>query len=258
MHLLPKTIFSLIFIFLISTSPAFSAFDAAAAQEAFHEGLRLKDEGSLDQAQREFAKAVENDPANADYHFELANLLAVQHDAAYSASENLRAAEMLEAASRSLEQAVMVRPDFLAAHFNLGIVYKKQGKYAEAREQFKEVLQMDPNQMSAYMQIAATYEDQGFYDEAQAVYEETREKFASQDVQYALQDLGERREAARMHAQNDMANSSMNNWNQLRQLSQPGYQQTSDQQAQGNPTQAVPYLSSWLMQQFMKSRAPRE
>jgi tetratricopeptide (TPR) repeat protein len=157
-------------------------------------------EGALDDAEEQFEEALLREPMNSDYRFELANLYAMRHDEFLQAGDEAGAKEKMEASARELEQAVMARPDFLAAQFNLGVVYKRLGKYENARKQFKKALELNPAQGGpAMLQIGATYEEQGFYDEAETIYKELLEKYPNHpELHRSLQELAERREDALM------------------------------------------------------------
>ena len=168
-----------------------AAAENQAAAALFEEGLRLKESGRLDEAERDFRRALQADPADANIHFELANLYAAR-------AGRSRNSEVLSAAERELQQAVMLTPGFIAAHYNLGIVHKNQRRYEEARENFRRVLELDPNQTNARLQIGEIYERQGFFDDAESVYREAREHDgANSDVRNALEDLARNREMAK-------------------------------------------------------------
>ncbi len=229
--------FSLLFFSAVASSSA----ENAAAQQAYQQGVELKNENRFELAEIQLRKALELDPTQAKYHFELANVYALEYD---GASRNEDAGRLLQNAVRELKQAVMYRPDFLPAQFNLGIVYKRLGRYEDARATFKQVLMLDPkNQTAALMQIGATYEEQGFYDDAQSLYEEALEKNGSNpDIQEALENLEKHRSAATHHAQENMA-QRFNMLGQSAAYENSG-QNPSQNSGSQNLMQAVPYLAS--------------
>lgn len=192
-------------IFLVigawSFSPSLQADSILShpGQEHFQRGLTAMNEGDWDEAEENFQEALLLEPMNVDYRFELANLYAVRHDDSYRLGDDEDAQRILESSARELEQVMMAKPDFLAARFNLGVVYKKLGRYEEARQQFKEVLKLDSTQGAAMVQIGMTYEEQGFHDEAEAIYFELLERYPNHPaLQEALRGLAERREQARL------------------------------------------------------------
>lgn len=233
-----------VFLLLFSL-PLFA--EESAPQQAFQKGLELRNEGRYEEAESQFKRALEEEPSNADYHFELANLYAVEYDGALHEKENLRGRQFLESSARELEQALMIRQDFIPAEFNLGVVYKKLARYEDARCLFKQVLQSDPNSFQAMHQVAETYELQGFFDEAETVYEEARDRgMPPEEIQNALYELSQQRAA-----------SSRDHQSQLRQslgMLQQGMNSGSYGQPQSGGTPGLGSLAPLLMQQFMKSR----
>jgi tetratricopeptide (TPR) repeat protein len=45
--------------------------------------------------------------------------------------------------------ALQLRPRYVMAHYNLGVLLARQGQLAEARQHFAEVLRLDPNHAGA-------------------------------------------------------------------------------------------------------------
>lgn len=204
--------FGILFVIRISSGVILTSFPSLHAESAlshpgqdhFQKALAAMGEGALDEAEEQFKEALLQEPTNAEYRFELANLYGIRHDEFLHVRDETGAQEKLEASRRELEQAVMAKPDFLAARFNLGVVYKNLGEYEKAREQFKEVLKREMGsdpiliQGPAELQIGLTYEAQGFYDDAEMIYHELQERYPGHpELQRALQGLEERR------AQND-------------------------------------------------------
>ena len=54
-----------------------------------------------------------------------------------------------EAFVEAADVRIQLRPRSVMAHFNLGVTLAKQGRLAEAREHFSEVLRLDPNHAAA-------------------------------------------------------------------------------------------------------------
>ena len=250
-----RQIIFLIPLFFIP-SLLFSATNDPAAQKYFQDGLVLKDQNKLADSEQQFKKALEIDPSNPDYHFELANIYAMEHDVYFSSKESLKSQSMLDAASRELEQAVMVKPDFVMALYNLGVVYKRTKKFERAREQFRKVLELQPNHVNAQIQIGLVYEEQGFFEDAEDAYRKAREiEPTSPDIPVLMGNLKQHSLAfkQRTAAESDAAN-------QGRMMQSPfDYAKTnlnqSDQQNQGSINQALPYLGQWLASEFLKGRS---
>ena len=155
----------------------------------------------------------------------------------------------------------MLQPDFLAARYNLGVVYKRLGRFEEAREEFKHVLELDPNSVNAQMQIGSVYEEQGFFDEAKDAYRRAWEMdYGNPGIKAALEDLDHHAEVA--HRQM-LAQTEPLGFSQFRNRfdyspNSHASQIQSDRQTEADAgqgiQQAVPYLATLLVQQLMKSR----
>lgn len=233
--------------------------------EFFREGLELREAGRYGEAESAFQKALHEDIANPDYNFELANLYAAQYDEAFQSKEYERADRLLADAARQLEQAVMIRPDFTAAEFNLGVVYKKQGRYEDARNRFKKIFEQNPENYPALLQVGQTYQAQGFYDEAEAVYEQARDElgFRNPDVAYVLEDLAQAREQAYRDSRSKAAmamNSAQNRFAEeiYRNRNPRAYAASDPYQQQGGGNAGLGSLGGMMLQQFMQSRAQKK
>ncbi len=257
-----KIIFT--FLFFVSLTPlAYADLSAGPGNESFQKAMAAMAEGSSDDAEEYFKRAIDAEPMNPEYRFERASLYAQQRDESENLGDILGSDRKMQQAADDLEQAVMVKPDFLAARFNLGVVYKKLGKYEEARKEFKEVLRLDSTQASARMQIAATYEAQGFYDEAESIYKEIREDYPqSPEILDSLNGLEENRlrDSQQESQERGMRMNALSGG--LSSLSQGGQMYGGNggyqQQASGGMGQAIPYLGQWALQQFMKRKTTQQ
>ena len=168
-----------------------------SSQIYFSHALKLKEEGRFLAAERLFQKAIEIEPENADYHFELGNLYIEKNDR--------------ERAKLELEQALMISPQHLPAHYNLGLVYRDLGFMSEAREEFRRVLDLDPNHVKAQLQIGYTYQEEGFPEEARQAFERAQEMDVSNvEPRHALEDLRDHEiEMTKRRAERESANRGM-------------------------------------------------
>jgi tetratricopeptide (TPR) repeat protein len=247
-------------------APAAYATDGDSAFEAkgaYQEALRYKESGNFPEAETWLRKAVELSPGNADYHFELANLYAIRFDVLNEKSKEERGGSYLQLAAKELEQAIMIRSDAIPPRYNLGIVYKRQRLYEKARDSFREVLRRDPKQAAALMQIGSTYEEQGFFDEAKNYYEQAKELDGmNPNVQSALEELDQRKVQRSGDQQNRAYQDALANMKNLRQGPYTPDSHASDYyrdrfgsaENSQNMAASLPYLGSWLMNQFMKSK----
>ena len=208
---LPKLL--IFFILGLSSLPLEAGQDPA--QIHFLHALKSKQEGDLFEAERLFRKAIELDPGNADYHFELGNL--------HLEKENLAGARL------ELEQAVMIAPAHVPAHFNLGLAYRELGLMSEARAEFRKVLELDPQNLNAQLQIGYTYQAEGFFDDARQAFEEAgKMDLANPEPQRALDDLAEYELEAAQRSHQMAEQSMVQNQSLLELLARGGAPLTED------------------------------
>ncbi|MSR77725.1 MAG: tetratricopeptide repeat protein [Candidatus Omnitrophica bacterium] len=175
--------------FRISSFPLYAAQDTGQAQLFYQQGMRALQENDVAQAEEDLKQATTLDPSNFQYHFELSNVYAARYDQSQKGKgETFFARESLSASLSQLEQTVMLKPDYIPGHFNLGVIYKNQSQYERAREHLKKVITLNPQEIRAYLQIGETYERQGFFDEARDVYRQAKEiNAADASIQDAIE-----------------------------------------------------------------------
>jgi superkiller protein 3 len=77
----------------------------------------------------------------------------------------LKEAKLKEAVSE-LQSAIQKRPDFLEAHYLMGLVLRQQGDLEGARAAFKKVLDLNPQMGLAYQGLGLVLREQGDVDGA--------------------------------------------------------------------------------------------
>ncbi len=185
---------SIFLAFSFAFTPPIFCEDQSQARIYFEQALKTKEEGRFDVAERLMLQAVQTEPNNADYHFELGNIYIQQ--------------KKLEQARRELEQTTMIAPEHLAGHYNLGLVYRDLGMPGVAREEFRRVLKIDPNNARAMMQIGYIYEQGGFYDEAKDAFEAAYVMDTSNpESQDALEELKQVEQQAKENSDSEMHRS---------------------------------------------------
>ncbi len=184
----PRTAGGFIFVLTLTVTALPAAVDDSA-RVYFEQAIKSKQEGDYLRAESLLHKAVNLQPENPDFHFELANL--------YIEQNHFREARM------QLEQLVMSAPDRVAAHYNLGLVYKELGMMGEARSEFRKVLELEPVNMKAQLQIGYVYQEEGFFDDARQAFQRAREMDRTHpEPQNALEDLGRFEEESRERQSN--------------------------------------------------------
>ena len=162
-------------LLFLNITPVF-AQDSGQAQLLYQEGMRAMQENDMKQAEEYLKQASSLDPSNFQYHFELSNIYALRYDQAQQGKGgDFYGREALLAALGQLQQTIMLKPDYVPAHFNMGILYKNHDEFERARECFKKVIRLTPQDTRAYLQVGETYERQGFFDEARDYYARAQE-----------------------------------------------------------------------------------
>jgi len=112
--------------------------------------------GKTDDATASFQKAAELDPANAAQAWRNYGIIM------YRANKNMEAIE-------PLKRAIEAKPDYVAAHYNLGKAYFDAGRFAEAVESYRRATQLKQDYEQAYLGLGtAAFRAGQFNDAAEA------------------------------------------------------------------------------------------
>src|SRR5437763_1277206 len=154
-------------------------------------GIELADRGWLEEAIKEFRKAIDLDPEAAHAHDNLATVysekklfvqaleeyltaLKLEPDSA-TAHYNLAcflATHAHEMAIEQYKEAIELDPEYPDAHLNLGMTYADMEKREEAKAEFKAAIDLDPGDPLARHELAALLMDEGDYRGAIALLNE--------------------------------------------------------------------------------------
>ncbi len=196
--------------------PAPDTSVSSQAELYFQEASRAIQENRLDEAETLLKEAARLNPSHYQYHFELSNLYLARFDGIEKQSTNPLARETFYRAMNELERVQMLKPDFVAAYFNLGILKKKVGDYEEARDEFRKALQLAPQDPRILLQLGETYERQGFYEDARDLYKKAlRDYPGDTKIQDAL------RQSYDNEKQYEESRRQRDRTDQLSNLSQP-------------------------------------
>jgi predicted O-linked N-acetylglucosamine transferase (SPINDLY family) len=136
--------------------------------------LRLQ--GRLPEAIADFEQALRLKPTYAEGHFNLGLALLTQGRPAQAIEcflQALRIQPQLAAALNALRQTLALYPDYPQAHYNLGNVLARVGRFEEALAAYRQALKLDPALVEAHNNLASTLCRLGRLDEAVAAYRET-------------------------------------------------------------------------------------
>ncbi len=112
-------------------------------------GMALGKQFKLDGAEEQFDRVLAKDPGNPGAH---SGKAMVMLNRLQSSSGTIRAnrESTLKQAEEESHRALTEDPDIPDAHYTLGMVYKEQGKLADAAREFREATQIDPRYADAY------------------------------------------------------------------------------------------------------------
>lgn len=127
----------------------------ALSDEHNARGIELADHGMLDEAMREFRKAIELDPDSAHAHDNLATVLTEK--------------KLFREALEEYLTAIRLEPDAPTAHYNLACFLATHGPEM-AVEEYKEAIDLDPEYPDAHLNLGLTYVDQGLVDDARRAF----------------------------------------------------------------------------------------
>ncbi len=261
---------------LVSTfaAPGQADLNTRDSQEILSEALQLRQQGRFEETEALLLEAVRDEPSNADYHFELGNTYASLYDNWHGKQNDPRLQTILRASEHELKQAVMFRPGHTAARYNLGVIYKREGRYEDAREEFHRILEIQPGMPAALYQVGATYEAQGFYDEAKDAYLAAHEQSPdAPEIEEALERLRETQNESNRPGGQDFFNRRTSAFDQVNQRSQGGglFNNNNDSWGGGSNSpfgnssyngsnqnqgqSALPSLASVLLQQVLARRS---
>jgi protein O-mannosyl-transferase len=132
-------------------------------------GNAYRQEKNIDRAIEEYRASLAIKPHPRTY----ANLGAAQ-----------RQLGQFDAAFESYNNALSIDPDFVLAHFGLGIVYAAQGRHDQAFAAYDRTLALDPKSAEVYTNIGALRMQRGETDLAIAAYEKAIEVEPTFPVSY--------------------------------------------------------------------------
>jgi len=163
----------------------------ALSDEHNSRGIELADRGWLDEAIKEFKKAIDLDPRSAHAHDNLATVysekklfrealqeylaaLVLEPDSA-TAHYNLAcflATHGSDMAVVEYQEAIHLEPEYPDAHLNLGLTYADQGKTEEAVKELERAIALDPRDPFPRHELAALLMDENDYRAAIAQLKE--------------------------------------------------------------------------------------
>lgn len=138
--------------------------------------------GADEFAIKNYQEALKREPNNPVFYSEIGKIYILRADAfrtlLSSKDEKVRAdAEAnakaeLDKAAEQLNQAIQVKGDYAAAHYNLGILYERQGRVKDAITKLEQVLSVNNRDVGVGFQLAILYYRNGDKERAQKLLEQ--------------------------------------------------------------------------------------
>jgi eukaryotic-like serine/threonine-protein kinase len=116
-------------------------------------GLLRANAGFYEQAEAEYLRAIELEPANGDAYRRLGQIYE-------------RASQM-DRALAALKKAVELQPSDFKAYQDLGVYYSRLGDEVEATRQLEKCVQLAPDEADPHRVLAMAYKDLGRYPDAE-------------------------------------------------------------------------------------------
>ncbi|MBD3251248.1 tetratricopeptide repeat protein [Candidatus Uhrbacteria bacterium] len=129
-----------------------------------------------------YEKALELEPNNPVFMNEIGKLYVLRSDAYRTllqspdetarteAEENVKA-ELAQAAEW-FNKAITTKPDYAAAHFNLGLVYEREGRLEDSIRKFEEVFSVNQQDVGVAFQLAILYYRNGNKVKSRQLFEQ--------------------------------------------------------------------------------------
>lgn len=171
----------------VAAVEAMSATDPhSAGHRAAKLGVRLEDMGFAQAAERQYLRAVAQEPDDYLAHFNLARVLDLRDERQAAIHHYRRAAALdagfpktfnnlgglyhrmgrLDSAQACYAQAARLEPDYAPAYNNLGLVYCDQERWPEAAVAYERAAALAPDMPHVHFNLGTVYSRMGRYDAA--------------------------------------------------------------------------------------------
>ncbi len=135
-----------------------------------HESVRNDALGRVSQLEE-----LDEPSAEEESRLEAAREAAARHREA-ALDYYLRFAGTGEADESVLQRILSLDPDQTIARYRMGEVYREQGEYVQAREQYERALEVDPDFVGAYVGLGDVAMAEGLFGRATGYYEEALDR----------------------------------------------------------------------------------
>lgn len=125
-----------------------------------------------------YKNALATDPDNTETHLKLARTYEQLNDFSSSLKEytfalkaSSESEDIMDSLERIWQKKVDENPKDAEAHANLGVVFQKQKRYAEALSEYRKAEALNPTNINTKINIGTLYQEQKKYDMAVSVYD---------------------------------------------------------------------------------------
>lgn len=125
-----------------------------------------------------YQNALKDSPDNTETHLKLARTYEQLNDFSsslkeysYALDNSAERDDILNSLERIWQKKVDESPKDAEAHANLGVVFQKQKRYAEALTEYRKAETLNPTNINTKVNIGTLYQEQKKYNEAISVYD---------------------------------------------------------------------------------------
>ncbi len=145
-----------------------------------NKGIKLLEEGHLEEALASFDIVIELDPNQSRAYHHLGEALARQGK--------------LEEAVTAYRKAITLKPDFSWSYHHLGDALEQQQQWEESVAAFRHAIELNPDHFGSYVGLGKSLEKLGELDDAIRAYRRAIELYPDADwIQYRLGDVLQQR-----------------------------------------------------------------
>ena len=138
--------------------------------------------GADDFALSNYEEALKREPNNPEFYDEMGKIyimrsdayatLLSSKDATQRADAQASSKAELDKAAEELNQAIQAKSDYAPAHYDLGILYEREGRIKDAITKLEQVLQVDNKDVGVAFQLGILYYRDGDKDKALNMFEQ--------------------------------------------------------------------------------------
>jgi len=136
-------------------------------------GSILNELDQLDQAEADYRRAIEINPYFAEAYCNLGSLLQKRErpDEAEACYRQVLAFKPADEDDETIfRRALAIKPNFVTAHYNLGVTLMNLGRLDEAEASYRKALELKPDYAEAHFNLGSTLQELKRLDEAEASY----------------------------------------------------------------------------------------